>query len=161
MTDTIVRKVVANESELNRDPITGTPGSHPLGTGTGAASGGVAGAVVGMAVGGPAGSLIGAAVGAVAGGLSGSSLAEAVNPTEEEAFWRETYTREPYYASNRSFEYYAPGFRAGWVQLIFDAFIFTIALFMLDSSAVAWSFLGALMANLTIAINHRRDRYIV
>ncbi len=55
----------------------------------------------------------------------------------------------------------ATGFRAGWVQLIFDAFIFAIALFMLDPQAVAWSFLGALVANLTIAINHRRDRYIV
>ena len=55
----------------------------------------------------------------------------------------------------------ATGFRAGWVQLIFDAFIFAIALFMLDPLAVAWSFLGALVANLTIAINHRRDRYIV
>lgn len=55
----------------------------------------------------------------------------------------------------------ATGFRAGWVQLIFDAFIFAIALFMLDPWAVAWSFLGALVANLTIAINHRRDRYIV
>lgn len=114
MTDTIVRKVVANESELNRDPISGTPGAHPLGTGTGAATGGVAGAAVGMAVGGPVGSILGAAVGAIAGGLSGSSLAEAVNPTEEEAYWRETYVREPYYATNRSFEYYAPGFRAGW-----------------------------------------------
>ena len=55
----------------------------------------------------------------------------------------------------------ATGFRAGWVQLIFDAFIFAIALFMLDPQAVAWSFLGALVANLTIAINHRRDRYVV
>ena len=55
----------------------------------------------------------------------------------------------------------ASGFRAGWVQLIFDAFIFAIALFMLDPLAVAWSFLGALVANLTIAINHRRDRYVV
>lgn len=55
----------------------------------------------------------------------------------------------------------ATGFRAGWVQLIFDAFIFAIALFMLDPLAVAWSFLGALVANLTIAINHRRDRYVV
>ena len=45
----------------------------------------------------------------------------------------------------------ATGFRAGWVQLIFDAFIFAIALFMLDPWAVAWSFLGALVANLTIA----------
>ncbi|NHF72216.1 YitT family protein [Paracoccus xiamenensis] len=55
----------------------------------------------------------------------------------------------------------ATGFRAGWVQLIFDACIFAVALFLRDPVAVAWSFLGALVANLTIAINHRKDRYIV
>lgn len=114
MTEVITRKVVANEDDLNRDAITGTPGAHPLGTGTGAASGGVAGAAVGMAVGGPVGSVIGAAVGAVAGGLAGKSAAEAVNPTAEEIFWRETYVREPYYVKGRAYEYYAPGFRAGW-----------------------------------------------
>lgn len=114
MTEVITRKVVANEEDLNRDPISGTPGAHPLGTGGGAASGGVAGAAVGMVVGGPVGSVIGAAVGAVAGGLAGKSAAEAVNPTAEEKFWRETYVREPYYVKGRSYEYYAPGFRAGW-----------------------------------------------
>lgn len=114
MTETITRKVVANEADLNRDPITGTPGAHPLGTGAGAASGGAAGAAVGMAMGGPVGSVIGAAVGAVAGGLAGKGAAEAVNPTAEELFWRETYVRQPYYVAGRTFEYYAPGFRAGW-----------------------------------------------
>ena len=114
MTEVITRKVVANEEDLNRDPITGTPGAHPLGTGAGAASGGVAGAAVGTVVGGPIGAVIGAAVGAVAGGLAGKSAAEAVNPTAEESFWRETYLREPYYLKGRTYEYYAPGFRAGW-----------------------------------------------
>ena len=51
MTDVVTKKIVANEEDLNRDPITGTPGAHPLSTGAGAASGGVAGAAVGMAVG--------------------------------------------------------------------------------------------------------------
>ncbi len=114
MTEVITKKVVANESDLNRDPLTGTPGAHPLGTTAGATSGAVAGAVAGMAVAGPVGSVIGIAVGAVAGGLAGSSAAEAVNPTAEERFWRETYIREPYYVKGRTFEYYAPGFRAGW-----------------------------------------------
>ena len=114
MTEVITRKVVVNEEDLNRDPITGTPGAHPLGTGAGAVSGGVAGAAVGTAVGGPAGGVIGAAVGAVAGALAAKSAAEAVNPTAEEIFWRETYVREPYYVKGRTFEYYAPGFRAGW-----------------------------------------------
>ena len=114
MSEVITRKVVANEADLNRDPISGTTGAHPLGTSAGAASGGVAGAIVGMAVGGPVGSMIGAAVGAVTGGLAGKSAAEAVNPTAEEAFWRETYVREPYYETGKAYEYYAPGFRAGW-----------------------------------------------
>jgi hypothetical protein len=110
----MTRKVVANEEDLNRDPITGTPGAHPLGTGAGAASGGMAGAVVGLAVGGPVGGVIGAAVGAMAGGLAGSSAAEALNETSEEIFWKETYVREPYFVAGRTYEYYAPGFRAGW-----------------------------------------------
>jgi len=114
MTEVFTRKVVANEDDLNRDPISGTIGAHPLGAGAGAASGGVAGAAAGMAMGGPVGSVIGAAVGAVAGGLAGKSAAEAVNPTAEETFWRETYIREPYFVKGRTYEYYAEGFRAGW-----------------------------------------------
>ena len=55
----------------------------------------------------------------------------------------------------------ATGFRAGWTQLIFDACLFACALMLRDWQLVAWSFLGALVLNLVIAINHRRDRYIV
>jgi len=55
----------------------------------------------------------------------------------------------------------ATGFRAGWTQLIFDACLFAAALLLRDWQTVAWSFLGALVLNLVIAINHRRDRYIV
>lgn len=54
----------------------------------------------------------------------------------------------------------ATGFRAGWTQLIFDACLFAVALTLRDWPSVAWSFLGALVLNLVIAINHRRDRYI-
>ena len=36
MSETMIRKVVANEPALNRDPITDTPGAHPFGTGAGA-----------------------------------------------------------------------------------------------------------------------------
>jgi uncharacterized protein YcfJ len=114
MTEIITKKVVANEGDLNRDPITGTPGAHPVGTTAGAATGAVAGGVAGLAVGGPVGGLIGLGVGAVAGGLAGKSAAEALNPTAEEEYWRETFIREPYYVKGRTYEYYAPGFRAGW-----------------------------------------------
>ena len=52
------------------------------------------------------------------------------------------------------------GFQAGWTQLIFDAFVFCIALFVIDGNAVAYSLVGAVILNVAIAINHRRDRYI-
>jgi hypothetical protein len=118
MTDVIDRKTTAKttsmEADLNRDPpITGTLGAHPLGTGAGAASGGVAGAAIGMA-GGPVGMVVGAAVGAVAGGLAGKGLAEAVNPTIEEAYWKDAYVREPYYSGGRPYDFYAPAYRTGW-----------------------------------------------
>lgn len=52
------------------------------------------------------------------------------------------------------------GFRAGQTQLMFDAALFAVALTFLPWPTVAWSFLGAAVVNLVIAINHRRDRYI-
>jgi hypothetical protein len=113
MAEVISRKIVANEEDLNRDPLTGTPGAHPVGTGAGAVFGGLSGAALGTAAG-PIGVVIGAAAGAVMGGLVGKSTAEAVNPTAEEVFWKETYIREPFYVQGRTYEYYAPGFRAGW-----------------------------------------------
>jgi len=114
MTDVTTQKIVANEEDVNRDPLSGAPGAQPLGAGIGATSGGLAGAAVGMAMGGPVGSVIGLAVGAVAGGLAGTSAAEAINPTAEEIFWRETCIREPFFVAGRPYEYYASGFRAGW-----------------------------------------------
>lgn len=51
------------------------------------------------------------------------------------------------------------GFRAGWVQMIFDAALFTAAFAMMPWQMVLWSGLGALVTNLVIAINHRHDRY--
>ncbi len=52
------------------------------------------------------------------------------------------------------------GFRAGWVQLGFDAVLFAVALALLDPLLVAYSMVGSLVINLIIAVNHRRDRYI-
>ncbi|MDB5967483.1 MAG: hypothetical protein JWQ72_3983, partial [Polaromonas sp.] len=59
------------------------------------------------------GAVAGGVIGAVAGGLGGKAAAEAVNPTAEEAYWRENYNREPYYQSGRSFDDYAPAYRMG------------------------------------------------
>jgi hypothetical protein len=103
----------AFDKDLNRDPITGTPGAHPVGTGVGAAAGGTAGAAVGS-IAGPAGTLAGAVVGAVVGGLAGKGVGEAVNPTAEDAYWREQYVREPYYAQGHTYDDYAPAYRTGY-----------------------------------------------
>ena len=59
-----------NNDHLNRDPITGEPGSHPIGTAVGGLGGAAAGAAIG-AIGGPLGMLIGGAIGAIAGGSAG------------------------------------------------------------------------------------------
>ena len=107
-------KAEKDEAKLHRDPITGTPGAHPLGTGAGAASGALAGAAAGAAVAGPAGALVGGAIGAVAGGLIGKGAAESVNPTLEEAFWKTAYVEQPYYQEGKAYEYYAPAYRIGW-----------------------------------------------
>lgn len=53
------------------------------------------------------------------------------------------------------------GCRAGWVQLGFAAVLFALAFLVIAPERVMISFLGALVVNLVIAINHRRDRYIV
>lgn len=100
-------------THLNLDPITGEPGAHPVGTGVGAAGGAAAGAAIGM-VGGPVGAAVGGVVGAVAGGLAGKGTAEAVNPTTEEAYWRDNYTSEPYYQDGFAFDEYAPAYRLGF-----------------------------------------------
>ena len=99
---------------FNLDPITDAPGAHPLGTGLGAAAGGaLAGAAAGV-VAGPVGAVAGAVVGAVVGGLGGKAAAEAINPTAEEAYWRDQYTKEPYYQAGRGYEDYAPAYRLGY-----------------------------------------------
>ena len=104
--------MAADDRDMNRDPITDEPGAHPIGTGIGATGGAVAGATVG-AIGGPVGVAIGGVVGAVVGGLAGKAAGEAVNPTAEEAYWRDNYSKESYYEAGRSFDDYAPAYRLG------------------------------------------------
>lgn len=98
----------------NPDPITGAPGSHPVGTGIGAASAGTVGAVIGGVVGGPIGGAVGAAIGGVVGGLAGKGVAEQVNPTVEDAYWREHYASSAYVPKGSSYDLYQPAYRYGW-----------------------------------------------
>jgi len=104
---------VRTRKDENRDPITDAPGAHPVGVGVGAFGAGAAGALIGS-VAGPAGTAVGAVVGAVAGGLAGKGVAEAVNPTAEDAYWREEYRNRPYYEQSIAYDEYAPAYRYGW-----------------------------------------------
>jgi uncharacterized protein (TIGR02271 family) len=100
--------------DSNPDPITGAPGSHPIGTGIGAAGGGIAaGAAVGSFAG-PVGTVIGAVVGALAGGLAGKGVAEMIDPTAEDAHWQENYKTRPYYDPGVGYDEVAPAYKYGW-----------------------------------------------
>lgn len=92
--------------DLNRDPITGEPGSHPVGTGIGSAGGAALGAGIG-AMFGPIGALVGGAIGAVAGGAGGHAAGERIDPTGEEAYWRSQHKSDDW-------NDYAPAYRYGW-----------------------------------------------
>ncbi len=53
------------------------------------------------------------------------------------------------------------GIRAGLTQFVHDGLLFAVALFVLPIDKVLWSLLGAVVLNLVIAFNHRRDWYVV
>jgi len=52
------------------------------------------------------------------------------------------------------------GFPAGHAQLLSDVVIFGLAALVLPLDTLAYSFLGAAVFSLFLAVNHRRDRYI-
>src|SRR2546427_1416470 len=89
--------------DASPDPITGAPGAHPVGAGIGAFGAGAAGAAIGS-VAGPVGTAAGAVIGAVAGGLVGKGVAEAVNPTAEEAYWSANFKTRPYVEPEATYE---------------------------------------------------------
>ncbi len=52
------------------------------------------------------------------------------------------------------------GFPAGYLTLGFDIVLFAVAALILDPVLLGYSFIGAAVYSLFIALNHRRDRYI-
>lgn len=98
----------------NPDPITGAPGSHPVGTAIGSAGGAGAGAVAGALVGGPVGAVVGAVAGAVVGAAGGHAAGEALDPSVEKDYWHVNYMTRPYYKQGRSFGDYEAAYRYGW-----------------------------------------------
>jgi len=101
------------DRSANLDPITDEPGSHPVGTGVGAALGGAAAGAATGTVAGPVGTVIGAAIGAIAGGLAGKSVAESIDPTREDAYWRDNYSDRPYVSAGSSYDDYGPAYSYG------------------------------------------------
>ncbi len=111
MTST-VDEVQQQIDQEHLDPITQTPGAHPIGVGVGAALGGAAaGAAAGTIVVGPVGTLFGAALGAVAGGLIGKGVAEHYEPTVVERHWIDRYADESYYTEGMTYADYAPAYQ--------------------------------------------------
>ena len=100
-------------ADANRDPLSGAPGAHPVGTGVGAALGGAAAGALTGTVAGPVGTVVGAAVGAVLGGLAGKSVAESIDPTVEEAYWRDNYSNRSYVESGAKYTDYGPAYGLG------------------------------------------------
>lgn len=99
--------------DLNRDPISGTPGSHPVGVGLGGASGAAAGAIIG-AIAGPIGMLVGGGVGAIAGAAAGKGIAERIDPTGESEYWQSAHAERPYYDAKYDYAAdYAPAYAYG------------------------------------------------
>lgn len=90
--------------DLNRDPISGTPGSHPVGVGVGGVAGGAAAGAIAGTFFGPIGTLIGAAVGVVAGAAAGKGVAERIDPTGEIEYWREESRSRDYVDPTRDFD---------------------------------------------------------
>ena len=52
------------------------------------------------------------------------------------------------------------GFPAGYAQLGFDIALFAVSALILEPGPLLGSFAGAVVFNLFLAINHRKDRYI-
>jgi len=86
---------------------------HSIGAGTGAVAGAVTGAAVGSAAG-PVGTVVGAVTGGVIGAKAGDSIAEAVNPTEYQDHFKNTYRERPYYNASREWNDYEPAYKYGY-----------------------------------------------
>jgi hypothetical protein len=105
-------EIVAHDE--NADAITGEKGAHPVGVGLGSAVGGAAAGVGAGAIAGPIGAAVGAVVGGVIGGLAGKQIAEEIDPTVEEAYWRHEFVNRDYYDDGVAYSEVKPAYRFGW-----------------------------------------------
>lgn len=96
----------------NEDPITGEPGSHPVGVGVGTAGGAAVGAA-----GGPVGAVVGAVVGGIAGAYAGKGVAENIDPTEEAAYWRDKHVNQEWADDpDNTYGDFEPAYRYGYTR---------------------------------------------
>ena len=86
---------------------------HSIGEGAGAVTGAVTGAAVGSAAG-PVGTVVGALAGGVVGAKAGGGIAEAINPTDYNDHFKNTYRDTAYYASGRDWNDYEPAYKYGY-----------------------------------------------
>jgi hypothetical protein len=101
--------------DLGREDGRGAMGQHPVGTGVGAVAGGLAAGAATGAAAGPIGALVGGAIGAVAGGLAGKGIADMVDPTMEDDYWRGNWANRSYIDGGYTYDQdYAPAYRYGW-----------------------------------------------
>ena len=101
--------------DLSADGISDEPRAHPVGAGVGEVVGGATATATGDAIGGPAGAVMDGGAGAIGGSVvAGRGAAAVVNPTEEEAYWREAFLSRPYADETLGYDHYRPAYRYGW-----------------------------------------------
>ena len=81
------------DKESNQVPDMNEANDHPVGTSIGTVGGVAAGS---------AGAVVGGIVGGIIGGVAGNEASDAINPVEEDAYWREQHRDSPYFHESRS-----------------------------------------------------------
>lgn len=92
----------------------GLLGAHKPGTVIGGVAGAVAGGAAVGSVAGPLGAAVGAGIGATAGVFAGKGVADMINPTYEDDFWRQSWKDRPYIEGGFTYDQdYGPAYRYG------------------------------------------------
>lgn len=106
-------KSSTGELDANPDALTGEPGSHPFATGVGAVATGAAAMAAAAVVAGPVGVVAAAIGGTLIGAYAGKAVGEVLDPTAEDAYWRENHPVQPF-GKDEPFEDYAVAYRTGY-----------------------------------------------
>ena len=112
---------MAHRKEAKKHTAPETHDAHVVAGSIGATIGAIsAAAAVGMAEGatfgalaGAPGMIAGAAVGGTIGAYAGKAIGKSVNPTKEEAYWRDQHQHQKYFNSLNTYDSYAPAYRFG------------------------------------------------